>query len=81
MDQSQENYKAGQGKFNLNNLVKADGNQVDDSARRWFEKLLQRVNLPAELSQAVIDWQDTNDEVTGAMGAEVAIIKDWILHI
>lgn len=58
------------GKFNLNNLVRADGNQVDDSARRWFEKLLQRVGLPAELSQAVIDWQDTNDEVTGAMGAE-----------
>ncbi|MCE1270699.1 MAG: type II secretion system minor pseudopilin GspK [Acinetobacter sp.] len=58
------------GKFNLNNLVKADGNQVDDSARRWFEKLLQRVGLPAELSQAVIDWQDTNDEVIGAMGAE-----------
>ncbi|OJU57644.1 MAG: general secretion pathway protein GspK [Acinetobacter sp. 39-4] len=58
------------GKFNLNNLVKADGNQVDDSARRWFEKLLQRVGLPAELSQAVIDWQDTNDEVTGAMGAD-----------
>ena len=58
------------GKFNLNNLVKADGNQVDDSARRWFEKLLQRVGLPAELSQAVIDWQDTNDEVTGTMGAE-----------
>ena len=58
------------GKFNLNNLVKADGNQVDDSARRWFEKLLQRVGLPAELSQAVIDWQDTNDEVTSAMGAE-----------
>lgn len=57
------------GKFNLNNLVKADG-KVDDSARRWFEKLLQRVGLPAELSQAVIDWQDTNDEVTGAMGAE-----------
>ena len=45
------------GKFNLNNLLKADGS-VDDSARRWFEKLLQRVGLPAELSQAVIDWQD-----------------------
>ena len=57
------------GKFNLNNLLKADGS-VDDSARRWFEKLLQRVGLPAELSQAVIDWQDANDETTGAMGAE-----------
>lgn len=58
------------GKFNLNNLVKVDGNQVDESARRWFEKLLQRVGLPAELSQAVIDWQDSNDETIGAMGAE-----------
>ncbi len=58
------------GKFNLNNLVKPDGTQVDESARRWFEKLLQRVGLPAELSQAVIDWQDVDDETTGAMGAE-----------
>jgi general secretion pathway protein K len=57
------------GKFNLNNLLKADGS-VDDSARRWFEKLLQRVGLPAELSQAVIYWQDADDETTGAMGAE-----------
>ena len=57
------------GKFNLNNLLKADGS-VDESARRWFEKLLQRVGLPAELSQAVIDWQDADDETTGAMGAE-----------
>lgn len=57
------------GKFNLNNLVKADG-KVDDSARRWFEKLLQRVGLPAELSQAVIDWQDADDETIGVMGAE-----------
>ena len=39
------------GKFNLNNLVKADG-KVDDSARRWFEKLLQRVGLPAELESS-----------------------------
>ncbi|QER39502.1 general secretion pathway protein GspK [Acinetobacter suaedae] len=57
------------GKFNLNNLIKNDGS-VDDSARRWFERLLQRVGLPAELSQAVIDWQDSDDEPTGAMGAE-----------
>ncbi|RPE31215.1 type II secretion system protein K (GspK) [Acinetobacter sp. BIGb0102] len=58
------------GKFNLNNLVKADGTKVDEAAQRWFEKLLQRVGLPAELSQAVIDWQDVDDETTGPMGAE-----------
>ena len=57
------------GKFNLNNLLKADGT-VDEAAQRWFEKLLQRVGLPAELSQSVIDWQDADDETIGAMGAE-----------
>lgn len=68
------------GKFNLNNLIKPDG-KVDDSARRWFEKLLVRVGLPAELSQAVIDWQDADDETSGAMGLKVVFIKEWILHI
>ena len=57
------------GKFNLNNLLKADGT-VNEAAQRWFEKLLQRVGLPAELSQSVIDWQDADDETIGAMGAE-----------
>lgn len=57
------------GKFNLNNLVNADGTP-NPAAQFWFEQLLVRVGLPAELSQAVIDWQDPDDQVTGAMGAE-----------
>lgn len=57
------------GKFNLNNLVKADGT-VNPDAQAWFERLLVRVGLPAELSQAVIDWQDPDDLTIGAMGAE-----------
>ena len=57
------------GKFNLNNLVKADGTP-DENVQKWFEKLLVRVGLPAELSQAVIDWQDPDDQPNGAMGAE-----------
>ncbi|WP_130802690.1 type II secretion system minor pseudopilin GspK [Acinetobacter ihumii] len=57
------------GKFNLNNLVQADG-KPNENVQRWFEKLLVRVGLPAELSQAVIDWQDPDDQPTGAMGAE-----------
>lgn len=57
------------GKFNLNNLVKADGTP-DENVQKWFEKLLVRVGLPAELSQAVIDWQDPDDQPTGAMGAK-----------
>ncbi|WP_406886162.1 type II secretion system minor pseudopilin GspK [Acinetobacter baumannii] len=57
------------GKFNLNNLSNGEG-IVNEDAKSWFERLLVRVGLPAELSQAVIDWQDPNDEPTGPMGAE-----------
>ncbi len=57
------------GKFNLNGLLKSDGT-VNEAAKLWFEKLLERVGLPAQLSEAVIDWQDENDEVGGSMGAE-----------
>lgn len=59
------------GKFNLNNLVQKDG-KPNEAAKLWFERLLVRVGLPAELSQAVIDWQDPDNEVLGAMGAESA---------
>lgn len=57
------------GKFNLNRLLKEDGS-VNESAKAWFEKLLIRVGLQAQLVEAVIDWQDANDEPVGSMGAE-----------
>ena len=57
------------GKFNLNSLVKADGT-VNEAAKQLFERLLQRLDLPAQLSEAVIDWQDPDDVVVGSMGAE-----------
>ena len=57
------------GKFNLNSLLTTE-DQVNEKAKKYFEKLLQRVGLPAQLSEAVIDWQDADDEQSGAMGAE-----------
>ena len=57
------------GKFNLNSLVNNDG-AANPQAKVWFEKLLIRVGLPEKLSEAVIDWQDADDETIGAMGAE-----------
>ncbi|MFD1439077.1 type II secretion system minor pseudopilin GspK [Acinetobacter sp. ANC 5380] len=59
------------GKFNLNSLVNNDGTPNPQS-KAWFEKLLLRVGLPEKLSEAVIDWQDTDDETIGAMGAEAS---------
>ncbi len=62
------------GKFNLNSLINDDG-EVNEKAKLWFEKILQRAGLPAELSQAVIDWQDEDDENAGPMGAELAYYR------
>lgn len=59
------------GKFNLNSLVNVDGT-ANPQAKVWFEKLLVRVGLPEKLSEAVIDWQDADDETIGAMGAEAS---------
>lgn len=57
------------GKFNLNSLLKADG-KPNEATQLYFEKLLVRLGLPAELSASVIDWQDADDLPSGAMGAE-----------
>ncbi len=57
------------GKFNLNSLLKDDGTPNLDT-QQFFEALLRRVGLTAELSQSVIDWQDQDDLTIGAMGAE-----------
>ncbi|NCI79513.1 type II secretion system minor pseudopilin GspK [Acinetobacter kanungonis] len=57
------------GKFNLNSLVD-DSGQVNVAAKEWFERLLTNVGLNAQLSEAVIDWQDADNETLGPMGAE-----------
>ncbi|MBD8008542.1 MULTISPECIES: type II secretion system minor pseudopilin GspK [Acinetobacter] len=57
------------GKFNLNSLVTAEGT-VNENAKAWFELILKRAGLPAQLSEAVIDWQDENEIPSGSMGAE-----------
>lgn len=58
------------GKFNLNDLVSADGTTVNEDAKKFFELLLKRVGLAPELSQSTIDWIDRDDLTIGAMGAE-----------
>jgi len=57
-----------QGRLNLNNLV--SGNQVVGISRQRFNRLLQRVKLPIDLGDAVIDWIDPDDIPRGAGGAE-----------
>ena len=57
-----------QGRFNINSLVV---NGVPNAAaRERFERLLIRLGIEPELTQAVIDWIDADVEATPPNGAE-----------
>ncbi len=57
-----------QGRFNINNLVK-DGKPNTVDVQR-FERLLKTLELNPNLSQAVIDWIDSDSETMPGNGAE-----------
>lgn len=58
-----------QSKFNLNNLVDGNGRRRDTDVD-VFVRLLKVLKLDADLANAVLDWIDRDDDVTGATGAE-----------
>jgi general secretion pathway protein K len=57
-----------QGRFNLNNLVDADGKPTVDVQR--FERLLKLFDLDTAIAQAVIDWLDKDIDSKPNGGAE-----------
>jgi len=61
-----------QGRFNLNNLVDANG-RVDPVALARFQRLLRQNELNPNLADAVIDWIDPNQQPTPPAGAEDGI--------
>lgn len=60
-----------QARFNLNNLIDANG-VADAAQRRQLERLLSSLNLPVTLASAVVDWLD-EDTVTGTGDKEDAV--------
>jgi general secretion pathway protein K len=60
-----------QGKFNLNNLVNAAGQRSDPDFLA-FQRLLVGLGLDPGLAQAVLDWVDADDDLSGSSGAEDA---------
>jgi general secretion pathway protein K len=56
-----------QGKFNINNLV-VEGKS--DADFRIFQRILKTLGLPVELADAVMDWVDADQDLTGNGGAE-----------
>jgi general secretion pathway protein K len=59
-----------QAKFNLNNLVK--GSNRSDADVNAFRRLLASLGLAPDLADAVVDWIDTDDDLTSGAGAENA---------
>ncbi len=58
------------GKIPVNKLVEENGVDVNKDVERRLRKLITRLGGRPEIVDALIDWIDTNDEVTGAAGAE-----------
>lgn len=58
-----------QARFNLNNLVDAEG-KLDTLALLQFERLLQILELNPGIAQAVADWIDADGSPAGPWGAE-----------
>lgn len=58
-----------QARFNLNNLVDAEG-KLDTLAMQQFERLLQILELNPGIAQAVADWIDADSNTAGPWGAE-----------
>jgi general secretion pathway protein K len=58
-----------QGRFNLNNLIGADGME-NQLARRQFERLLNSLEIDPGLAGAVVDWLDPDTELRFPTGGE-----------
>ncbi len=58
-----------QGRFNLNNLVAADGRE-NQLARQQFERLLIHLEVDPSLAGAVVDWLDPDTELRFPTGGE-----------
>lgn len=58
-----------QGRFNINNLVGADG-QVSTADFAYFQRLLQALGIDDQLALAVLDWLDPDFDTRFPSGAE-----------
>ena len=63
------------GKIPINQLVQDNGVDVNKDVEQRLRKLISRLGGRPEVIDALIDWIDTNDTVTGAAGAEYEYYK------
>lgn len=61
-----------EGRFNLNNLVTAQGTK-NVFAFAWFQRLLQNLQLEPKWASLMLDWIDPDNNPDGADGAEDSV--------
>lgn len=61
------------GRFNVNNLVLADGVTRNDLAYEQFLRLLERLKLEPKWADLLVDWLDSDTIASGTNGAEDGI--------
>lgn len=64
-----------QGRFNVNNLVGTDGETANPTAILAFQRLLQSLNLNAQLADYIVDWIDS-DTIPRSEGAEDSVYME-----
>ena len=58
-----------QSKFNLNNLIQADGS-IDQGQFEQFQRLLKTLNIETDITAEIVDWIDPDQYPTFPGGAE-----------
>lgn len=59
-----------QGRFNLNNLLAPDGQQISEPDLRYFQRLLRVLEIDEQVAIAMLDWIDADFETRFPEGAE-----------
>ena len=68
------------GKIPINQLVLANGVDINKDVEKRLRALISRLGGRPEVVDALIDWIDTNEDVTGTEGAEEEYYKDLGYH-
>ncbi|MDH3532652.1 MAG: type II secretion system minor pseudopilin GspK [Gammaproteobacteria bacterium] len=66
-----------QGRFNINNLLGADG-EVDEPSLEQFQRLLNALGIDPRFAGIAADWLDTNQDAAFPDGAEDSIYTGMI---
>lgn len=70
-----------EGKIAVNRLVGSNGADVNEDVEERLRSLIERLGGKPEIVDALIDWMDVNDDMTGTAGAEEDTYRNLGYHV